>query len=445
VRKPFIARFDDVEPQAVALCSSPEDVAATTAFATQRGIEVAIRSGGHSFAGYSSTTGIVIDVTPMRSVEVSDESDRAKIGAGARVGEVCAALADHELVLPSGSCPSVGIAGTALGGGLGVLGRLFGLTCDHMLAAEVVLADGRVVTCDAERSGDLLWALRGAGAGNFGVVTSFLFQTRRAPRMTNFYVTWPLAAAERVVAQWQAWAPNAPGELAAGLALTAPDDLAHPPIVEVYGAMVGGRDACDAVLAELIDLVGESPDSDSRRVLTYRETALYQAGLLSAADHVEAAGGHTRARQGCRFTKSEFFREPLPEEAVARLVRCFPHERRPGQYRGLEFAPWGGAYNAVGAEATAFTHRDQLFTLKHALVLAPGAGAGEREAAADWVTSSWESVHPWGSGRTYPNFPDPDLTDWADSYYGQNLARLRRIKARYDPSDLFHFEQSIPA
>jgi hypothetical protein len=179
--------------------------------------------------------------------------------------------------------------------------------------------------------------------------------------------------------------------------------------------------------------------------MDYRQTARYQAGLLSVADYVEDDGDAARSRQGCRFTKSEFFHDPLPLAAIEALVVRFPEDRRPGQYRGLEFAPWGGAYNEVPPDATAFVHRDELFSLKHAIVLAPGAPAAERDAGADWVDRSWESVHAWGSGRTYPNFPDPDLDGWAESYYGDNLERLIAVKRRYDPASFFHFEQSIPA
>lgn len=442
LRKPFIARFDDRSPQAVVQCRAPADVAATLAFARQQGLDVAPRSGGHCFAGYSSTNGIVIDLTLMAEVKV--DGDVATVGAGTRIGALSRALVEHGLTVPSGSCPSVGIGGTTLGGGLGILGRRYGLTCDHVLGAEVVLADGSVVMTDAERDPDLFWALRGAGGGNFGVVTTFLFQTRPAPRMTNFYLVWDYQHAARAIRAWQAWAPTAPDEMAAGLALTATDVLSEPPIVEVYGAMLGSMSDATELLGRFTGAMGAEPASHSCRELSYRETADFQAGLLSAANEVVVTPEGPVERQGHRFTKSEFFDRPLPDELVDRLVAIFPQDRIAGEYRGLEWAPWGGQYNRAPIDASAFVHRDQLFTLKHAVLADPDASAAEKNAAHAWVSRSWAAVHQAGSGGVYPNFPDPDIPDWPRAYYGRHLGRLTRIKAKYDPEVFFRFEQSIP-
>src|SRR5262249_2292022 len=169
-RKPAIARFHDVYPAAIVRCNTPGDVAEAIAFARLTGAPTAPRRGGHCFAGRSSSEGIVIDVTPMKAVSVSDGI--ATIGAGARLGEVYESLNAYDLTIAAGSCPSVAIAGLTLGGGLGILGRKYGLTSDQLLGAQVVLADGRIVDCDDDHDRDLFWALRGAGSGNFGVVTS---------------------------------------------------------------------------------------------------------------------------------------------------------------------------------------------------------------------------------------------------------------------------------
>ena len=143
--------------------------------------------------------------------------------------------------------------------------------------------------------------------------------------------------------------------------------------------------------------------------------------------------------------KSEFFARPLPAQAVGALLEAFAEGRAAGESRELDFMPWGGAYNRVPSTATAFVHRDARFQLKHAAVVDPQASTAATHAAHRWVTRSWALVHPWGSGRVFPNFPDPDLEDWAHAYYGSNYDRLVRIKARYDPAGLFHFHQSLPA
>src|SRR5262249_9334495 len=159
------ARFDDVLPLAVARCGSAEDVAQVISFIRRYGLVSAIRSGGHSFAGRSVTRGIVIDVAPMKAVTVS--YGVVTVGAGARLGEIYDGILAHNVTIPGGSCPSVGIAGLTLGGGLGMLGRKHGVTSDHLVEARIALPDGRILTCDSHSDADLFWALRGAGTGSF--------------------------------------------------------------------------------------------------------------------------------------------------------------------------------------------------------------------------------------------------------------------------------------
>jgi FAD/FMN-containing dehydrogenase len=182
-RRSFNTRFHEVAPEAFVSCVTPQDASEAVSFARQHGLEIAMRSGGHSFAGHSSTQGLVIDGSPMRSVAAS--GGVATVGAGARLGEVYDALQEEMLAVPAGTCPSVGVAGLTLGGGLGILGRKYGVTSDHMVGAEIVLADGRILACDEHHADDLFWALRGAGAGNFGVVTSLVLRTVPAPDATN--------------------------------------------------------------------------------------------------------------------------------------------------------------------------------------------------------------------------------------------------------------------
>src|SRR4029450_6257156 len=156
-RRPFNARFHGLAPAAIVSCATPRDASEAISFARRHGLEVAMRSGGHSFAGHSSTRGGVIDVGPMRSVAVS--GDLAVVGAGARLGEVYDALQDHGLAIPGGTCPTVGVAGLTLGGGLGILGRKYGATSDRLMGAEIVLADGSILWCDEHHYQDLFWAL----------------------------------------------------------------------------------------------------------------------------------------------------------------------------------------------------------------------------------------------------------------------------------------------
>jgi FAD/FMN-containing dehydrogenase len=447
VRKPVMARFEHLRPTAVVRCASPADVAATVAIARELRLPMAIRSGGHSVAGRSSTDGIVLDVTPMHSVAVAE--DVATVGAGVRLGDLYDALAEHGLTIPAGCGPSVGIAGLALGGGLGILGRKHGLTCDHLLRAQVVLADGRVVECDEHHDGELFWALRGAGGGQFGVVTSLVIRTLPAPATTVFHLVWPPAAAGAVVQAWQAYAPDAPGELDATLRLTATGDggrlpPGQAPGVEVVCSVLDGEADPAELIGELIDRVRIDPVTASHRHLLHRAAKRYLEGLGSVEDRREGSSLERPPRPAHLYTKSEFFRRPLPSETVGTLVKHLSQGLAPGQSREVDFLPWGGAYNRVPADATAFAHRDERFLVQHLVQVGADSTPAERASARDWLARSWTLVHPWGSGGVYPNFPDPDLQDWAHAYHGTNYDRLRRVKAAYDPDDFFRFHQSLP-
>ncbi len=389
LRRPALARFWDIEPAAVVRCRTAADVAEALAYARGSTMPFAVRGGGHCFAGSSSTTGVVIDTTPMDGVEVADGV--AVVGAGARLGTLYDELDRHGVTIPGGCGPTVGIAGLALGGGLGMLGRSHGLTCDRLRAAEIVLADGTIVTCDDTHHPDLFWALRGAGNGRFGVVTSLTLATLPAPTTTVFQLTWPRTRAESLIGAWQEWAPDAPDELTAGLRVA--DE------VTLFGTMLAGEPPLD----EFVARAGAPPATSAQEQLSYREVKRALAGLDDDAETVPV------------YSRSEFFRRPLPAETIAALVQ--------GDV-ALHFTPMGGAYNRVAPDATAFVHRRERFLLEHVA------------EAAEPVARSWELAHPWGSGRFYPNFPDPDVA--ADAYYGENADRLAAVKRAYDPDEVFH-------
>ena len=434
-RKPEMVRFHEVRPRAVVLCGSPADVSATISSARRHRLPTAIRSGGHSVAGHSSTEGVVIDVTPMNAVSVGDGI--ATVGAGVRLGTLYDALHLRGVTVPAGSGHSVGIAGLTLGGGLGILGRTHGLTCDHLLRAQIVLADGRVVECDEHENEDLFWGLRGAGGGNFGVVTSLVFDTVPAATVTIFHLVWPLADANKLIQAWQGWAPSGPDGLDATLRLSATSDAEQRSLVDLFGAFAGGDADARDLLDELVARAGVNPESASCLQVSHRAAKWYLDGVSPADEWGDEAPPPPPPAAGHLFTKSEFFRQLLPRETIAALVDNFSRGLLTGQSREVTFTPWGGAYNRVAADATAFVHRDELFIVQHLLTVDPDT-TGHR-AVDDWLTRSWALVHPWGSGGVYPNFPDPDIEDRAHAYYGKDQDRLLRIKASYDPDGFFRF------
>src|SRR5262245_986028 len=426
VRKPPIPRFRDVRPQAIALCRTPADVVEAIAFAHRSGIAVTVRSGGHDFAGRSSGPGIVLDLSPMHAFEIAD--GLATVGPGLRLGDLYAALAHHEVTIPAGCGDTVGIGGQALGGGLGLLGRSRGLTSDQVVAAQVVLADGRVVECDEQRHEDLFWALRGAGAYGLGVVTRLTLRTLPEPAATSFHLTWPYKWAAALIGAWQEWSPKGPDALAASLLVTVGGEAGADPVVHLFGSMIGSEAETATLLDEFVSIAAADPVSSQRSHMRYGSLKNYLA---------KRGPGDQEDENGSPYMKSEFFRKRLPEGAVEPLVELFVRGRRPGEARKLDFMPWGGAYNRVPAEATAFPHRKELFLLEHSVVAPAGFGGAATEAARAWLSDSWELVHPSGSGGVYANFPDPDLPDAKRAYWGGNLERVRRVKETYDPEGLF--------
>jgi FAD/FMN-containing dehydrogenase len=439
---PFNARFDQVVPEAVVRCASAEDVVETVSFVRRHGLQAAIRGGGHCFAGRSVVRGIVIDLSSMSRVLVS--GGVAEVGAGARLGEVYLGLARAGLTIPGGSCPAVGVVGLTLGGGLGMLGRSYGLTCDHLLAAQIVLADGRVVRCDDHHEPELFWALRGAGAGNFGAVTELVFRPVPvpAPAVTVFSLAWPFAQAAAVTRAWLGWAGSAADQIAASLILAASPDPAQPPTVELFGTMLGGQADAVGLLGQLTGQVPDAPTSSLAREMTY----------LDALRHWAARSGQrledpraSPAGRSCHFIRSEFFTRPLPDQPVDRLLGHLAGSRRAGQSRELDFTPWGGAYSRADPRATAFPHREPRYLLKHSAAVTAGAPSAEQTAAQRWATGSWQQLRRWGTGQVFPNFADPDLAGWARAYYGPSYQRLLSVKARYDPDSAFGARQSLPA
>jgi FAD/FMN-containing dehydrogenase len=332
------------------------------------------------------------------------------------------------------------VSGLTLGGGLGILGRAYGVTSDRLVGAEVVLADGRIVECDERHEEDLFWALRGAGAGAFGVVTKLVFGPVPAPpEATNAHLAWAYTSAADVIEVWQRWAPTAPDELAASLKITAGEDVGRPPSVDVYAAYLGPRSDAASLVGELVDRVGTDPGSATLTAMTYPQTRVFWAQLGATDGQPTGSAVPESVGDRCLYAKSEYFGRPLTPAAVGALLATFLKDRAPGEDRELDFMPWGGAYNRTPADASAFVHRDELYQLKHSVTVDAEAPESSRAAAHRAVTRSWASVHPWGSGRVFQNFADPDLTDPGAAYFGANLPRLLRIKERYDPSGLFPF------
>jgi FAD/FMN-containing dehydrogenase len=396
-------RYAGVRPDAVVQPLDAHDVQAVLRWADRHDVRLAARSGGHSYAGYSTLDeGVVVDLRRLRGISVHRGASRASVGAGAHAIEVVDALARHGGAVPLGSCPTVGLGGLALGGGYGLAARAWGLTADDVVAITVVTPDGKRRRVDAHHHADLFWALRGGGGGNFGIATRFELRVHHAPRAAFFRGSLPGAA--DAIAAWQAWAPETDPRLTALLQLGSDGG------VNVLGQHLGSE-------AELSRLLGPL-----RRAGASLTTGTSAYGPLQ----VRWANGRTSPRTGFS-AKSHYVPHALPAHARERLVAELARSRC-----SLLLDAYGGALNRPRARATAFVHRDARYSIQYLTY------AGDRAG----LRRLHRIVAPYAHGA-YQNYMDPDLGGWRRAYYGRNLERLEAVRERYDPDRRFRFPRSI--
>jgi hypothetical protein len=420
----YDTRYDAVKPQAIAYCESLADVQKTVRWARKHHVHIVPRSGGHSYGGYSTTSGVIVDVSRLHAVSLA-ANGRAAAGAGAELMGVYTALANRGRMIPGGTCPTVGIAGLTQGGGIGLSGRKFGLTCDHLLEATVVLADGSAVVANARQHSDLYWALRGGGGGNFGIVTRLVFRTHPVGSVSTYSMEWPWSDAKQVVQAWQAFAPHAPDGLSCVLNVNAAAGLGTPHITSA-GQFFGSEQALRSLLAPLAN--AGTPTRFTTTTRTFLEAVHYWAG-----------GGTGRATFAA---KSSISTAPLSSAGIDALLHQIEDKRTAGTGSGIVLLDsWGGAINRVPKGATAFVHRSALFSMQYLAYWDAGTAAAPNVA---WLRRCFAALRPYVSTFAYQNYIDPELPNWQHAYYGTNLARLRQVKHKYDPHNVFHFRQSIP-
>ena len=429
--------FDNIRPAAVVVVQDAHDAALAISFASAQGLPFTVRSGGHSYGGWSSCPGIVIDVRSIAGVLFDAPSGTAVVGAGAALIDVYSALAQSGVAIAAGSCPTVGIAGLTLGGGHGLTGRAFGLTCDQMRAVEIVTADGAVHQCDASTDADLYWACRGGGGGSFGVVTSFTFDVHAVPQdATTYTVKYSWSGAAAALAAWVDWVPTLPDST------TSLARLEGTPQLVIAGLHLGPPTEISALLASLPG----NPTSKNVTRRTYIDALMLEAGCshtsVAACHSTGISVGGTLARPTPFAASSHYYGEPLAPAAIATAMSMIEDHRSTVGNRSatIQFDAYGGAINRVPADATAFVHRTAFCSAQYASFY--GSGNGDADRA--WVKATRLALEPFSNGEAYQNYADPGRDDWATAYYGSNLARLQRIKRAVDPGNVFSFPQSIP-
>jgi FAD/FMN-containing dehydrogenase len=314
-----------------------------------------------------------------------------------------------------------------------------------MRAATVVVADGRVISCDASTEPDLFWALRGGGGGNLGIVTSFTFETHPLASLTSFSIGWAWADATDVLDAWQTWAPDADDRLWSTCRLRWIPGSG--PQVSVAGSWTGAPGDLAARLQPLTSAAGRP--TLSTRTQAYLDAVKYDgacAGASTQACHLAIRGG-SMPRQAA-LAKSDFFDRSMDRALIGRMLALIEERGSDETLRqhtgGVLFDAWGGAIARTSDDATAFPHRQARFLAQEFVTLNDAPPRDVERAEKTWLDALWQALRPGASGAAYVNYIDPDLSGWERAYYGDNLERLAEAKRTYDPDDVFTFAQSIP-
>jgi FAD/FMN-containing dehydrogenase len=427
-RRVFNAMHDR-RPAAIARCAGTADVVAAVNFARRNGLVVAVRSGGHSVAGLSVCDGgIVIDLAGLKRIEVDPTARTARAGGGVLWGEFDAATQQHALHTPGGRVTTTGLGGFTTGGGYGWTSSKYGLTCDSLISAEVVLADGRIVTASARENEDLFWGIRGGG-GNFGIVTEFEYRLHPlGPIVLAGLALWPIDRAADVLRAWRDYVDGAPDELSTACAIVTapPEEFVPGPLrgqvaLGIVGMYVGDPGRGAEVMQPLKDL---GPAVDLIQPMPY---TAFQALLDPTAPK-----GHRS------YWRGEYLAS-LPDEAIGTFLQHAPQLAAAGQpFSQMIIFRVGQGVAAVADDDTAFSHRDAAY-LFHPISMWQQPADDERLIAAS--RAFCEAMRPFSTGGAYLNFTPEDRV--RDAYGAEKYARLVALKDRYDPGNLFRLNQNI--
>jgi FAD/FMN-containing dehydrogenase len=419
----------DRRPALIARCADADDVAAVVGFARRHELLLAVRGGGHNGAGLGTCDdGVVIDLGALRAIDVDPEARTVRVGGGCTWGEVDRATGVHGLATPSGIISTTGVGGLTLGGGLGHLTRKCGLTVDNLLEADVVLAGGERVRASADEHPDLFWALRGGG-GNFGVVTSFLFRLHEVGTVLGGPTFWSLEHSAEILSAYREFLPSAPRELNGFYAFhTVPP---APPFPEELHL----RKVCGIVWC----WVG-SPDEGTAAIDAFMrdlpEPLMHGVGPMPHADLQGAFDG--LYPKGDRWYWRADFVEEIPDAAVDLHARFGP--QMPTMKSTMHLYPIDGAAHDRGPQDTAWSYREARWASVFAGV---DPEPGHDDALRQWSVDYQEALHPYSAGGAYVNMMMDEGPDRVRASYRDNYDRLVKIKATYDPENLFRVNQNI--
>ena len=414
----------DKRPVLIARCRTVSDVVAAVDFGRLNGLEISIRGGGHSVAGFGVCDGgLMIDLSPMKEIDVDAERRVVRAQPGVTWSELNERTQAHGLAVTGGTVSTTGIAGLTLGGGIGWLMPKFGLAADNLLSAEVVTADGRVLTANADENTDLFWGLRGGG-GNFGVVTSFEYQLHPlGPTITGGLIVHPFDAAAAVVRFFRDFSADLSDDVMLNAGLIHAPDGSGATLAAILVAHFGTAEEAEKELAPLLAF-GSPLDVQVGPMPYTILNSLLDDGFPDGA---------------LNYWKSSFL-SGLPDEAIEAMVRDFASCPSPMSMVVLEH--FHGAVARVPVETTAVPHREDGYNLLIASVWTDPAPTDENVA---WTRTAFESVQPYAAARRYVGYlaGDDAGEDPVRSAYGPNYERLVELKTKYDPDNLFHLNSNI--
>ncbi len=422
--RPWNLRYADSLPMGIARCQDTQDVQFALAWARDQGLPLVVRSGGHSYAGYSTTDGLMIDVSLMNSVSYDSATGIATLGGGARNATVYSALRPPSTAITHGRCSQVGVAGLVLGGGIGFNMRRHGLTCDALLATTLVSAEGRLVECNAQQNPDLYWACRGAGGGNFGIHTSFTFQTYPVDQVTVFSLTWT-SQLEEILATSLSLLPTLEDRLGAKLSVLRKANQGI--VVTILGELVGSEEELLGMLAPLYAV--RPPDQSDIQNLPYwdGQEFLGEEGLPEYSQE-----------------RSRYVYGNLGADAVDLIFNRLRNWPGTSVAASWKFFLTGGQVDGPARTDTAYVHRGATMLSSIDLEWAGSDSASLVDQNIDWFNEFHEAMGAFASDESYQNFIDPYLNDPLQAYYAENLPRLIQVKSTWDPDNVFRYPQSIP-
>jgi FAD/FMN-containing dehydrogenase len=429
--RPNNLRYASRVPAGIAMCTNAEDVSASILWARENGVPLVARTGGHSYAGYSTTTGLMIDLGLMNSFAFDSGTGIATFGGGARNRDVYSECRKANVAITHGRCLSVGVAGLTLGGGVGFNMRAYGLTCDRLTSTEIVTADGSLHAPNASSEyDDLLWACRGAGGGNFGINTSLSFHTFPVNRVTAYDLRWNRDQ-ERIFQTLTTVLEAAPATLGCKVSagITSPMNGGSGDIeVRLLGQFY------DSV-ADLLELLQPVYAIAKPTRTVFLENLPY----WDAQDKLSESGAPEFFEE-----RSRFFNDAIDADAVALVFASL--RKWPGNVATTSFKLFetGERVNAVAPSATAFVHRSSRWLGSIAVVWDASTSSDILQRNLEWQAEFYEAIVPFAKGGAYQNFIDPSLRDWKAAYYGTNLPRLEALKRRVDPTHVFNFPEAIP-